>query len=387
MRGAGKLMMCALLGYAGLVNGAFARTKLVALPERGETVIRLDNEQATLIEEERVLTLQKGVNKVDFAWVGVNIDPDSIRLIPLSHPDKVKLLNVSFPPGEAALVWEISSPDAWEEKVRISYLLRGIDRLMTYRGVANKAETALDMRGFIVLRNFSGEDFDKARVVLDAAQGFEQSIQHEATKQMQHLALAGVPIEKVWKFDTASLPWDPKKVEGNVGIPVYYKIPNTKQAGLGKAALSAGKIRLYMDDGHDSTIFSGEDNAKITPVGEKMEVYVGDSRDLVVTQRKMSERKTNIRKNAAGSVVLYDLEEVVEAKVENFKSDKARLTLVQHLLGQWEMKECNLSYTRKDAETFEFEIELPPNGKTELRMHYLRRNLRPSREQRSMMSF
>jgi hypothetical protein len=52
----------------------------VALPERGKTIIRLDNPKATLIEEERVLTLQKGVNKVDFSWKGVSIDVDSIRL-------------------------------------------------------------------------------------------------------------------------------------------------------------------------------------------------------------------------------------------------------------------------------------------------------------------
>jgi len=53
---------------------AQARIKLVALPERAATVIRLDNPNATLIEEERVLTLQKGLNKVDFSWKGVQID-------------------------------------------------------------------------------------------------------------------------------------------------------------------------------------------------------------------------------------------------------------------------------------------------------------------------
>ena len=76
-----------------------ARIKLVALPERAATVIRLDNPTATLIEEERVLTLQKGLNKVDFSWKGVQIDADSIRLEVLDHPDKVTLLNVSYPPG------------------------------------------------------------------------------------------------------------------------------------------------------------------------------------------------------------------------------------------------------------------------------------------------
>ena len=73
-----KIMLMALVLL--LVGGGIsqARIKLVALPERAATVIRLDNPQATLIEEERVLTLQQGLNKVDFSWKGVSIDSDSI---------------------------------------------------------------------------------------------------------------------------------------------------------------------------------------------------------------------------------------------------------------------------------------------------------------------
>ncbi|NOR54215.1 MAG: hypothetical protein GQ536_09035, partial [Candidatus Aminicenantes bacterium] len=116
-----KRRICLILVLAGLITAvlpAEARIKLVALPERGETIIRLDNPNATLIEEVRVLTLQKGINKVDFSWRGVSIDADSIRLVVLSHPNEVTLLNVSYPPNEAALVWEINSKQAWEEKVR-----------------------------------------------------------------------------------------------------------------------------------------------------------------------------------------------------------------------------------------------------------------------------
>ncbi len=176
-------------------------------------MIRLDNPQATLIEEERVLTLQKGLNKVDFSWKAVSIDEDSIRLTVLDHPDKVTLLNVSYPPGEAALVWEISSDSDYAETVRISYLLSNIDRLITYKAIADKAETAVDLTSFLVLRNFSGEDFDKAKVLLNYGQAFEQGINHEETKQMLFLTAPKVPIRKVWTFDAEKLPWDASKLE------------------------------------------------------------------------------------------------------------------------------------------------------------------------------
>ena len=368
-----------LLVFAGVAE---ARIKFVALPERAATVIRLDNPNATLIEEERVLTLQKGLNKVDFSWKAVSIDADSIRLTVLDHPDKVKLLNVSYPPNEAALVWEIASDSDYAETVRISYLLSNIDRLVTYKAVADKKETKVDLRSYLVLRNFSGEDFEEASVLLDYGEAFEQGIAHEETKRMLFLKAPGVPITKIWTWDSAKLPWDPEKLNNqNVGIPVSYRIVNEAKSGLGEFALWGGKARIFQDDGHESTIFLGEDRTGLVPVGEKTELYIGDSRDIVVTQRKMKDVRINLRKNNAGKVVLYDTDEEITAKIENFKDTPAELTMIQHIPGQWDMAKCNMKYTRKDAYTLMFEIELPARtddgpATTELKMRYHRRNVR-----------
>jgi len=378
-----------LLAILAIGPAAFARIKLVALPERAATVIRLDNPRATLIEEERVLTLQKGLNKVDFSWKSVSIDADSIRLRALDNPDNVTLLSVSYPPNEAALVWDISSAGDYAETVRISYLLSNIDRLITYKAVADKAETYVDLKSYLILRNFSGEDFEKARVLLDYGEAFEQGIDHEETKQMLFMKSPKVPITKIWKFDSAIQPWDPEKLNNqNVGIPVSYRIVNNADSGLGEFSLWGGKARLFQDDGHESTIFLGEDNAGLVPVGEKMELYIGDSRDIVVTQRQMrGDTKINLRKNNRGDIVLYDTDELITAKIENFKDSAAVLTMIQHIPGQWEMASCNMEYKKKDAYTLEFEIKLPARTEdgpavTELNMHYHRRNLRPGAEPR-----
>jgi hypothetical protein len=370
------IMIMAAVAAFSIAGPAMARIKLVALPERDVTIVRLDNPRVTLIEEERVLTLQQKLNKVDFSWKGVSIDSDSIRLKVLSHPDTVTLLNVSYPPNEAALVWEISSAEAAEVTVRISYLLHNIDRLVTYKMIADKEETAVDLKSFIVLRNFSGEDFDQAKILLDYGEAFERGIDNEETKQLQFFKKPDVPIEKVWTFDAAKLPWDPEKVEGNVGIPVTYKIKNVKENTLGDNALWNGKVRVFQDDGHDSTIFLGEDYAKIVPVGEKMEVYIGDSRDIVVTQRKMKDERINVKRNRKSKIVLYDTDELITAKIENFKDKPAKLTMLQHIPGEWDMQECNMEYEKKDAGTLKFEIELKPQEKKELTMHYNRRNIR-----------
>src|SRR5712691_7066138 len=125
-----------------------ARVKLVALPERARVVVSLNNPDATLVEEERLITLQKGVNKVDFSWRAVNIDATSIQVRMLGHADTVLVLNTSYPPNENALIWEINSPAAEEERVRISYLLSGIGRDVVYKAVAEPSEKSLSLRNY-----------------------------------------------------------------------------------------------------------------------------------------------------------------------------------------------------------------------------------------------
>src|SRR5678815_5017154 len=150
---------CVLFLYTTSVE---ARVKLVALPERARVVVSLSNPGATLVEEERLITLQKGVNKVDFSWRGVNIDGTSIQVRALSHPGDVTILNTSYPPNENALIWEISSSAAQEERVRISYLLSGLTRDVAYRAVAEPNEKALTLRNYLRLHNNSGEDLTEA---------------------------------------------------------------------------------------------------------------------------------------------------------------------------------------------------------------------------------
>lgn len=115
------------------INTAHARIKLVTLPDRDNSTVRLDNPQATLVEEERILNLHKGVS----------VDADSIRLKIIGHPEETKLINVSYPPNSQSLVWDIYSPRAQQEKIRISYLLANIDRLVSYEAITDKNESIL----------------------------------------------------------------------------------------------------------------------------------------------------------------------------------------------------------------------------------------------------
>lgn len=374
-----KVIILAVAVLMSASAAAEARTKLVALPEREAVTIRFDNPAATLVEEERVLTLQEGENLVDFSWRGVQIDPDSIRLALMTHPGKVTLLSVSYPPGEAALVWRIHSEGAWEEKVRITYLLSYIDRLITYKGVASKDEKVLDLEAFLVLRNFSGEDFKDARVVLGQGDPFNGQTAHEETRQIHFLTAQGIPIKKTFTWDAALKPWEPKRLDTDVGIPVHYVIENNKGSGMGKDHLWDGKVRVFqydgLDDGQSGTIFLGEDQVGITPVDGEMRIYIGDSRDVAVTQVKVKDQRINPRPSRH-KVVLYDTEEEVRTEVENFKDTDVTVDLIQHIPGEWEMGKTSMEYDKKDANTLVYKVLVPAKGKKEITFNYNRRNVR-----------
>ena len=134
---------------------------------------------------------------------------------------------------------------------------------------------------------------------------------------------------------------------------------------------------MFQQDGHGSTIFLGEDAIGLVPVGDKMELYMGDSRDIVVKQKKTMDRMVNVRRNTDQNVVLYDNEEQIETTIENFKDKPGTIVLTQSIPGEWEMLKCSGAYDLKDHETLEFSIDLKPKDKVTVVMHYTRKNLRP----------
>jgi hypothetical protein len=372
-------LCCLFLGSILMATSAtYARVKLVALPERARVVVSLAHPDATLVEEERVLTLQKGVNKVDFSWAGVNIDPGSIQIRMLSHPDKVPVLNTSYPPNENALVWEISSPAAQEERVRISYLLSGLNRDIVYRAVAESDEKAMTLRNYLRLRNDSGEDLTDAEIGIGYGADFKKTIANEEILEMQSEKIDLLPVKKILTWDAATLPWDPEYEKKTVGIPLSYVFTNSVAGKLGTHTLLPGKARIFIKTG-DGVTFTGEDWVQLTPVDRETKLYIGQSRDVKVTQRKVKDDKQNLRRNTGNAVVLYDTDEEIKIEIENFKKDDVNLVIVEHIPGYWKPAKSSHEFVKKDAFTIEYRLTLPKEStgdkKTTVTLSYNRLNV------------
>jgi len=362
---------------------AMARIKLITLPVRERVEIQLDNPNATLVEEERIVPLVKGVNQVDFSWANTQIDPNTIvfRVIAPATDSKaadakpldVKVLSVSYPPNEAALVWQVSSSDSGSARVRISYLLGNLTKSFNYRAVATNDEKTLVLSEYMRIQNLANESFGSTGLWAGFGPRFLKPIGINETKEMLVEKFTEVPVKKTYTCDPQAHGYLDRP-QNKLLVPMHYVLKNNKANRLGVAPLQYGKVRIFQDDGHGGTAFIGEDWGKFTPLDDEMRLYVGVAQDVVV--------KRTIDKNQQHRIAgnLFDREVVIKFEIENFKDKAVVLDISENVRAirnelygdngrdiQWELGKDTTFVEGPDKEksTFEqlvFHVKLPARG-------------------------
>ncbi|MHC4952967.1 MAG: hypothetical protein ACYTGZ_03695 [Planctomycetota bacterium] len=378
----GLIVAATLLATCPLL---FARIKMTALPQRERVEIQLDNGRYTLVEEERIVpllqsTAKRGNNRIDFSWSNARIDKDSIQFRPIAIRDggkfrpikdgEIAVINVAYPPNENALVWEVHAKQACAVKARVSYLISNLTRSFAYRALADKEEKFLTLKNYLQLRNYSGEDFGTAGVWAGFGPKFEKQVGQQTDIKMLLDRFAKVPIQKTFTFDWyAHGRLNPDKPFAS-RVLMHYRLLNDAAHGLGKFPLQPGKVRIFIQDGRGGEAFLGEDWAALTPLDGKMNLYLGDARDIVCSRTIQSNKRHAIRGN------LFDQEIRIKFECENFKNKAATLDIVEQLNRlaaqyaappqgdvEWELgadtsKEIKLTYERGHATPI-LHVDLP----------------------------
>lgn len=359
-----------LLANAG---SAAASVKLITLPPRERVEVQLDNPNVTLVEEERLVPLNAGVNEVVFGWANANIDKQSIQFRCLTDPEDIKVLSVSYPPGENALTWQVASPKAISARVRISYIIGGLGKSFAYRAVASRNEETLTLRQYIQLHNNANEEFGMAGMWAGFGERFERPIGINETKRLLVTKFTHVPIRKTYTADLAEFGYlDAAK--NQLQIPMHYVLKNDRANGLGRFPLQSGKVRIFQDDGHGTLAFLGEDWGGYTPRDDEMKLFLGQAKDVVV--KRTIDRRNKVR--VLGNLYNYDV--IVKYEIENFKDKGVVLDLAESIAAlrreilrdtgrdvEWEFGDQGTLKEMRDAEksTAEkvvFNIQLPPRG-------------------------
>ena len=278
----------------------------------------------------------------------------------------------------------------------LSYLTPGLGWKADYVALYNESDSKIDVQGWVTLTNSSGATYDNAQTLLVAGSpaqvdgGMRQpnyyrqpqprttvqragtesgnrerlgdyylyplaersTIANLQTKQVSFLDVHGVPAEHGYEFrnhwlGTAETPQSARSV---------YNFSTSAHAGLGDQ-LPAGILRFYMRDKRGDPQFIGESRIDHTPMGSTLSLATGDAFDVKV--RAVIDKRT--RQST------FDWQSDMRYEFSNALPRPVTVRLLQEgLWGDSRITAESQKSTRRSADTAEWAVTVPANGKTSL---------------------
>ncbi|MBD3175563.1 MAG: hypothetical protein GF320_10295 [Armatimonadia bacterium] len=334
------LLLAGLLLLGALAAPSMAKVKLVLLPQRENVRINFNAGQS-LMEEERVVALEQGLNEVEMAWEGLPIVAQSILFTPVDGADMLTTLAVSTPPsGQNALIWWVRADEAGNYRLRISYAIRGgvnIERI-DYAARADLDETTVDLTGRARIHNGSGMDQDDLTVEIGATPPIHAPLERDERKDLLILDHVTYPLTKKYLSD--------RNVEnGRVQLIYEWTVPveaGPQLPGKARAFLATGE---EMGEGGKLDTFLGESRLPYVPRGEESKTLVGFANNIEVERTLLESRDLDVKftKVPEGSEnrperVLWNTMRKWEIELKNHTEDDVVVRLAEYAVGQWHLE-------------------------------------------------
>ena len=290
--------------------------------------------------------------------------------------------NISAPNFSPYLQWEIKNNKAGKVKASLVYKLGNVSWDAIYRLTTNgQTEGELVVEG--VIFNNSSKDYFNANINL--VEGIINKSKPKQTNNYSEMAMSRSVVQKntptelgdYYIYSTGSIQNFTSRENITVGIygplnvnyekvyvfenferqkkdeplKIEYTLSNTEKDGLG-IVLPAGKVDIYTNSNKGGFEFIGSDNIGQVPKGESSKIQAGYAFDI-----------TGKRK-----VINYDRqrkseEAVIEVALNNSKSETASVKVVEHINGDWVIRDPSHDYIKEDASTIHFLIDVEPGKK------------------------
>jgi hypothetical protein len=299
------------------------------------------------------------------------------------------------------LTWLYDNKTTKEHNLEVSYLTNDISWKADYVVVLNKEDTSADISGWVTLDNESGATYRNARLKLIAgdvhratkvyrdkvdmtifregrvAPQFAEkpffeyhiydlqrktTIKDNQTKQVSLLEAAGAKIQKTFIVESPQGIFTRQYRSNNSKQPVnvYIKFVNTEDNNLG-IPIPEGVMRLYKKDSEGSLLFIGEDRVEHTSVDEEISLKIGKAFDIVA-ERIQTDYKQKTSK-------LHESE--WEITLKNHKKEDVVVSILESLSGNWSVISNSHPYTKEDAFTIKFDVNVPKDDEVKIKYRLL----------------
>lgn len=300
------------------------------------------------------------------------------------------------------LVISLANANAGEQHLELSYLTGGLSWKADYVAELNEKDDHLDINGWVTLSNRSGTAYPNARLQLVAgdvnrvqdemARGrpaplmakaamseaadmsqealFEYhlytlerptSIADNQIKQVALMSAASVPVTKELLFEGQNYYYSGQYGElgQKLKAGVFVEFTN-KGEGLG-IPLPKGIVRVYKKDGKGNAQFIGEDRIDHTPKNETVRLKLGEAFDVTADRKQ-----TDFKKLAGFSRYNYVYESAYQISIKNAKNEAVRVKVREPMPGDWQIQSESHPHIKAAANTAEWIIEVPAEGKSVL---------------------
>jgi len=298
--------------------------------------------------------------------------------------------------AEPTLSITIASVKAGTRQATLSYLTPGLGWRADYVALYDEREARIDVQGWVTLTNSSGATYTNAQTLLVAGAptvldangnplvnyrrrqqrptlvqpGTESgsrerlgdyylyplaertTIANMQTKQVSFLDVHGIPATHGYEYRNGWL----GTVDHAQSAQTVYSFSTSAHAGLGDQ-LPAGVLRFYMKDQHGDPQFIGESKIDHTPMGSTLSLATGDAFDVKVQPSVV--KRTRIS--------TFDWRTDMRYELSNALPQQVVVKLLQEgLYGDSSITAESLKSTRRDAQTAEWDVAVPANGKATL---------------------
>ncbi|MFH1719506.1 MAG: DUF4139 domain-containing protein [Planctomycetota bacterium] len=378
-----------------------AKVDLVTLPSRDTVQLTIYNSaDMTLVRESRALTLKDGKNALQFSWENTLIDPTSLEMLPKANADKIDVAELVYPPRVRNLgLWNIASGVSGKVPVEITYLTSGLSWRAFYMGTLTEDEKTMQLQGYVVVTNNSGEDYENAqtRLIVGKVHILDE-IAYLARQQYPYGRPGGVlmpqgmpaPMEEggrqvrlmMEKVAQAPAPMAPKQIEkeglseyflytieGTETIPTgwskrlqsfdvetvpvvnlykyeeerygpgvvrFLSFKNDEEHKLGETPIPGGLLKVYRGVGEQGHLsYTGQSEFKYIPIDEDVELNLGAIADIVVEPKLVDFKTENYRFDTQGNVSGWDEIRTFNVQVKNTRDIPVKVEIRRNFNTQY----------------------------------------------------
>ncbi|HXV27598.1 MAG TPA: DUF4139 domain-containing protein [bacterium] len=299
--------------------------------------------------------------------------------------------------AEPTLAWHYLNQNEGAQEIEVSYLTEGLSWKADYVLVLDQEDAKSDLSGWVTVDNQSGAAYRNAGLKLVAgevhriepevrekfymtaapmaakrAPQFEEkgffeyyiydlqrktTLKDQEIKQISLLEAESISVQKEFivygmnyyftSFYGGELPKQP--------VDVFIKFKNAKENALGMP-LPAGIMRFYKKDDKGKLQFAGEDRLEHTPKDEEVKLKLGRAFDLVAERKQIDFKQLSTQA----------FESEWEIVLKNHKEKDEKVSVIEPLMGQWQILSNNLPFIKKDAHSIQFDVTVPKNGETKI---------------------